>query len=121
MQRLSRAWFVLAIACFVVACKREGNAGGGPFLAYSSVGDPNPWFTTFAGELEREAKKRGYKFVVAHAEARIDKQLADVRDLIAQKPDVLILGPIDVKGSASCLGVAKAAKIPVIVVNREIA
>jgi galactofuranose transport system substrate-binding protein len=98
------------------------KAGGGvPTVAYSSVGDPNPWFTTFAGEMEKEAKKRGYKFTVVHAQAKIEKQLADVEDLVAQKPDVLILGPIDVKGSAACLGVAKEAKVPVIVVNRDIA
>src|SRR6476620_2987993 len=96
-------------------------AGGVPTVAYSSVGDPNPWFTTFAGEMEKEAKKRGYKFTVVHAQAKIEKQLADVEDLVAQKPDVLILGPIDVKGSAACLGVAKEAKVPVIVVNRDIA
>src|SRR5678815_4058079 len=95
--------------------------GGVPTVAYSSVGDPNPWFTTFAGEMEKEAKKRGYKFTVVHAQAKIEKQLADVEDLVAQKPDVLILGPIDVKGSAACLGVAKEAKVPVIVVNRDIA
>jgi ABC-type sugar transport system substrate-binding protein len=94
---------------------------GVPTVAYSSVGDPNPWFTTFAGEMEKEAKKRGYKFTVVHAQAKIEKQLADVEDLVAQKPDVLILGPIDVKGSAACLGVAKEAKVPVIVVNRDIA
>jgi len=98
------------------------KAGSGvPTVAYSSVGDRNPWFTTFAGEMEKEAKKRGYKFTVVHAQAKIEKQLADVEDLVAQKPDVLILGPIDVKGSAACLGVAKEAKVPVIVVNRDIA
>src|SRR6476660_1437466 len=121
---------VLGLSCD----KKGGEAGtvpgasaaaktgsGVPTVAYSSVGDPNPWFTTFAGEMEKEAKKRGYKFTVVHAQAKIEKQLADVEDLVAQKPDVLILGPIDVKGSAACLGVAKEAKVPVIVVNRDIA
>lgn len=103
------------------ATKVEKASTGVPTIAYSSVGDPNPWFTTFAGEMEKEAKKRGYKFTVVHAQAKIEKQLADVEDLVAQKPDVLILGPIDVKGSAACLGVAKEAGVPVIVVNRDIA
>jgi len=118
-----------------LSCDKKGGSGdsnaqpgandkagaGVPTVAYSSVGDPNPWFTTFAGEMEKEAKKRGYKFTVVHAQAKIEKQLADVEDLVAQKPDILILGPIDVKGSAACLGVAKEAKVPVIVVNRDIA
>jgi len=124
------------IGLLALSCDKKGGAGGSgapgssandksgasvPTVAYSSVGDPNPWFTTFAGEMEKEAKKRGYKFTVVHAQAKIEKQLADVEDLVAQKPDILILGPIDVKGSAACLGVAKEAKVPVIVVNRDIA
>src|SRR6185436_17862669 len=90
-------------------------------VSYSSVGDPNPWFVTFTRELEREAQKRGYAFSVKHADAKVEKQIADVEELVARKPDILILGPIDVKGSAPCLDVAKKAGVPVIVVNRDIA
>jgi ABC-type sugar transport system substrate-binding protein len=89
-------------------------------VAYSSVGDPNPWFIAFSEQLEKEAEKRGYKFRVTHAQAKIEKQLADVEDMVAQKPDILILGPIDVEGSAEALPVAKKAGIPVLVVNRDI-
>jgi galactofuranose transport system substrate-binding protein len=138
VRTLFSVLLVLLISGFGMACKRDEAASsegdkaspktektekpaGPPLLAYSSVGDPNPWFTTFAAELEKEGKKRGYKLIVAHAQAKIEKQLADVEDLVAQKPEVLILGPIDVKGSAACLGVAKAAGVPVIVVNRDIA
>ncbi len=136
---LKTYWFLLfavILGSFGAACSKKDasgpaagatsakpeNAGPRPLtMAYSSVGDPNPWFTTFAADMEKEAKKRGHKFTVVHAQAKIEKQLADVEDLVAQKPDLLILGPIDVKGSAACLGVAKEAGVPVIVVNRDIA
>ena len=91
-----------------------------PTVAYSSVGDPNPWFIAFSAELEKEAKKRGYNFRVTHAQARVEKQIADVEDIVAQKPDYLILGPIDREGSADALRIAKKAGVPVIVVNRDI-
>jgi len=89
-------------------------------VAYSSVGDPNPWFLAFSAELEKEAGNRGYSFRVTHAQAKIEKQIADVEDIVAQKPDYLILGPIDREGSASALRIAKEAGVPVIVVNRDI-
>lgn len=92
----------------------------GPTVAYSSVGDPNPWFLAFSAEMEKEAKKRGYNFRVTHAQAKIEKQIADVEDIVAQKPDYLILGPIDTEGSAEALRIAKDAGVPVIVVNRDI-
>ncbi len=98
-----------------------GDASGGPRVAYSSVGDSNSWFSTFAKDLEKEAEKRGYEFRVAHAQAKLEKQIADVRDLVAQKPDFLILGPIDPDGSAEALRIAKEAGVPVVVVNRDIA
>ena len=92
----------------------------GPTVAYSSVGDPNPWFLAFSAEMEKEAKKRGYNFRVTHAQAKIEKQISDVEDIVGQKPDYLILGPIDTEGSAAALLIAKEAGVPVIVVNRDI-
>ncbi len=92
----------------------------GPEVAYSSVGDANGWFSAFAGELEAEAKIRGYKLRVAHAQGKVDRQIADVEDLVAEKPDFLILGPITPDGSAEALRIAKKAGVPVIVVNRDI-
>ena len=70
------------------------EASTGPRVAYSSVGDPNPWFLAFSDELEKEAKKRGYQFRVTHAQAKLEKQISDVEDIVAQKPDFLILGPL---------------------------
>jgi len=89
-------------------------------VAYSSVGDSNEWFVAFAGELEKEAKARGCKFRVTHAQAKIEKQISDVEDIVSEKPDYLVLGPIDTKGSAGALRIAKEAGVPVIVVNRDI-
>jgi ABC-type sugar transport system substrate-binding protein len=127
------AWVAMAGAmCW--SCGKQG-CGSGPggsqrdkasdgaaySVTYSSVGDPNPWFETFTRQMEREAIKRGYAFTVVHAEAKVDKQIADVEELVSRKPDILILGPIDVKASAPCLDIAKKAGVPVIVVNRDIA
>ncbi len=98
----------------------DNDLSAGPRVAYSSVGDPNPWFLAFSAELEKEAEKRGYQFRVTHAQAKLEKQIADVEDIVAQKPDFLILGPIDRDGSADALRIAKKAGVPVVVVNRDI-
>jgi len=108
-----------AAMCFVAGCGSE-NGAAGKVVEYSSVGDSNEWFVAFAHELENEAKKRGYTLRVRHAQAKIDKQISDVEDIISRKPDYLILGPIDTKGSAGALQIAKNGGVPVIVVNRDI-
>jgi ABC-type sugar transport system substrate-binding protein len=110
------------VSAALVSCRKapSGKQATGPRVAYSSVGDPNPWFLAFSAELEKEAEKRGYNFRVTHAQAKLEKQIADVEDIVALKPDYLILGPIDREGSADALRIAKKAGVPVIVVNRDI-
>jgi len=119
---MKRVFTILIVMTLLVGGISPGSARAEKEItvAYSSVGDPNPWFIAFSEQLEKEAEKRGYKFRVTHAQAKIEKQLADVEDMVAQKPDILILGPIDVEGSAEALPVAKKAGIPVLVVNRDI-
>ena len=113
----------LVAAMFLnVGCgPKNGDGATGKVVEYSSVGDSNEWFVAFAHELEKEAKTRGYQLRVRHAQAKIEKQLSDVEDIVSRKPDYLILGPIDTKGSAGALQIAKNAGVPVIVVNRDIA
>ncbi len=112
---------IAALAAWAVSIRlSETDSSAGPRVAYSSVGDPNPWFLAFSAELEKEAKKRGYDFRVTHAQAKLEKQIADVEDIVAQKPDFLILGPIDREGSADALRIAREAGVPVVVVNRDI-
>lgn len=116
---------ILLLASGVAGCgttdsNDSASVQTGPTVAYSSVGDPNPWFLAFSAELEKEAKKRGYRFRVTHAQAKVEKQIADVQDIVVQKPDYLILGPIHTDGSAPALRIAKKAGVPVIVVNRDI-
>ncbi|MBT3200838.1 MAG: substrate-binding domain-containing protein [Phycisphaerales bacterium] len=113
----------LVVAMFTNAgCvpEKSDDAATGKVVEYSSVGDSNEWFVAFARELETEAEKRGYKLRVRHAQAKIEKQIADVEDIVSGQPDYLILGPIDTKGSARALNIAKDADVPVIVVNRDI-
>ncbi|NQT37017.1 MAG: substrate-binding domain-containing protein [Planctomycetes bacterium] len=95
-------------------------ADKGPVVAYSHPGDANSWFKAFSTELETEAGERGYQYRVANAQGKIGQQIADVENIVADKPEFLILGPITPDGSAAALDIAKEAGVPVIVVNRDI-
>ena len=119
MKLTSVLLVTLALVCGGFFCG-TAFAGKSVSVAYSSVGDANPWFNAFSKDLEKEAKKRWYKYRVTHAQSKVEKQLADVEDMIVLKPDILVLGPVDVVGSAAALPIAKKAGIPVLVVNRDI-
>jgi ribose transport system substrate-binding protein len=111
---------VAVIAVGAAGCKNDTSASAGKTVAYSSPGDSNGWFLAFSSELKKEAEKRGYSLSVTHAASNTAKQLADVEDIVAQKPDFLILGPKDTKASADALRTAKEAGVTVIIVNRDI-
>ena len=122
---LPRLMLILATVMALGSCDQQstGRTDGQSTvlkIAYSSVGDPNPWFIAFADEMEKEAKKRNCDFRVTHAQAKVDKQISDVEDIVVLKPDYLVLGPIDREGSADALRIAKKAGVTVIVVNRDI-
>ena len=123
-MKKSQLAIVMAVAGVAVGLgvylNRDTGQGKLTTLAYSSPGDANGWFLAFSTELEAEAKKRGYTLSVTHAQSNTARQLSDVEDIVAGRPDFLILGPKETKGSAGALATAKKAGIPVIVVNRDI-
>ena len=109
-----------AAVCLGLYLNRDTGQEKRLTVAYSSPGDANGWFQAFSAELEKEAKKRGYKFSVTHAKSNTARQLSDVEDIVAAKPDILIFGPRETVGSAEALATAKKAGITVIVVTRDI-
>jgi ribose transport system substrate-binding protein len=81
----------------------------------------NPWRIAQTKSLRDEAAKRGVDLVVTDAQGQTAKQVSDVEDLIARRVDVILLAPREFEGLAPALQAAKAASIPVILVDREAA
>ncbi|NUT56226.1 MAG: ABC transporter substrate-binding protein, partial [Thermoleophilia bacterium] len=81
----------------------------------------NPWRLAETKSLRDEAGKRRIQLVVTDAQGQTAKQVSDVEDLIARHVDLILLAPREYQGLAPALQAAKAAKIPVILVDREAA
>ena len=58
------------------------------------------------------------EFIVTSADNDVSKQIADVKDLISQKPDVICICPEDVAASDTMIKDCQDAGIPVMVQNR---
>jgi ribose transport system substrate-binding protein len=100
-------------------------AGGGAkqlLIALSEGDSPdNPWRTTHIKNLEEEAAKRGVRLVITDGQNDSAKQLSDVEDLVNQKPDLLLIAPLEYEACAPALQTAKRAGIPVFVLDRDVA
>lgn len=79
----------------------------------------NPFFVAVKEGAEAEAKAEGIELVVTDAQNNPSQQLADVENLIQQKPDILILDPADSDAIVEGVKKANTAKIPVFTIDRE--
>ncbi|MCG2797373.1 MAG: ABC transporter substrate-binding protein [Cellulomonas sp.] len=135
---ITRVGFALVAAATMAlaACSTGGGAspsssaaaGGLPALAhqdsytigFSAQQSDHPWTIAFNNSIEDEAKARGHKIVVTDAQGSTAKQVSDVESLIAQGVDVIIISPREEKPLAEVTLKAKAAGIPVFIVDRAV-
>jgi galactofuranose transport system substrate-binding protein len=99
----------------------EEEAPGTPLrVGFSQVENANPWRIAQTISLIEEAEARGIELVYADAEGRTDKQLEDVKYLLAQDIDYLIFDPREYIESAPALEFARDAGVPVILIDRGV-
>lgn len=80
----------------------------------------NPFFVAVKKGAEQEAEKLGVELVVVNANNDLATQLQGVEDLIQQKINVLILDPVDSKGTIPAAEAANKAGIKVVTTGREL-
>lgn len=87
--------------------------------AFSQNASNNPWRLAETASMQQEAAKQGIKLTVTDANNDQSKQIADIKGLIAQKPDVLFIAPIT-EQLANVVKDAGTAGIPVFLLDRDV-
>ena len=116
--RAARVGILLGASLLAGCAKRDANQF---VVGFSQMESDNPWRLAETKSLKDEAAKRGIQLVVTDAQGQTAKQVADVEDLIARHVNVILLAPREFDGLVPALQAAKAAKIPVILVDRAAA
>jgi ABC-type sugar transport system substrate-binding protein len=118
---------VLLTACAAPAAPAatEPPAAAAPaqkeyLIAYAQAELVNAWRVTNQKDMEAQAKKMGVKLISIDANQDASKQLADVENMLAQKPDCLIVSPLESKASAPVVKLAETAKVPLVIIDRTI-
>jgi galactofuranose transport system substrate-binding protein len=82
----------------------------------------NPFRIAETESIRSEAKKRNIKeLVYTNANSQAPKQISDIRDMIAQDVDAIIVAPLLEEGMDPALNAAKEAGVPVFLIDRETA
>ncbi len=116
-----------SIAAASVAFARAASAAA-PMLAkkdsykvgFAQTESNNPWRLAQTTSMQDEAAKRGWQMVYTDAAGSAAKQVADVNSMIAQGVDLIFLAPREEKPLIPAIMAAKAANIPVILLDRNV-
>jgi galactofuranose transport system substrate-binding protein len=123
MNRLIRGGvFILCIfSAFGCGAGRRDRPVSKPIvLGYSQLGDESTWRTQNSRSIIEAAEKAGIKIMFDDAMQKPENQIKAIRSFIAYKVDVIAFSPLVETGWDTVLGEAKAAGIPVIIVDRMI-
>jgi ribose transport system substrate-binding protein len=109
----------LLVLALAIACGRQPK---GRFLVgFSQANLGEPWRVAMNAEVAARAKDfPDIEIVYADAQQDNAKQVADVENFLRQKIDLLIISPNEAKPLTAVVKRAFDAKIPVIVLDREI-
>lgn len=90
-------------------------------IGFSQCTTLEPWRVQFNKEIEAEAKKHPeVDLIITDGLDKTEKQVADVENLIVQQVNVLLISPKESAGLTGVVEKAIDAKIPVIVLDRNV-
>lgn len=105
-----------AFTSFILAA----SAANALTVGFSQVGSESGWRTTFSESVKAEAEKRGIELKFSDAQQKQENQIKAIRSFIAQRVDAIVLAPVVETGWKPVLMQAKRARIPVVIVDRNV-
>jgi galactofuranose transport system substrate-binding protein len=89
-------------------------------VGFSQIGSESGWRAAETSVSKSEAQKRNVTLKIADAQQKQENQIKAIRSFVAQGVDAIFLAPVVATGWDAVLGEAKDAKIPVILLDRDI-
>lgn len=89
-------------------------------VGFAQTESNNPWRLAETKSMKDEAARLGYQLVYTDAAGSSAKQAADVNSMIAQGVDAIFLPPREDKPLVPVILAAKAAGIPVFLIDRDV-
>ncbi|WRS27865.1 ABC transporter substrate-binding protein [Oscillospiraceae bacterium MB08-C2-2] len=89
-------------------------------VGFSQPHSTSAWRVIQTESITNALKEAGYKVIYTDAQNNTQKQVSDVEDILAQKPDYLLLAPREEDGLVPALEAAQKAGVPVILLDRKV-
>lgn len=112
---------IAAAAAMLGACGESGSGDADELVVgFSQIGSESGWRTAETNAARKAAEERQVDLRISDAQQRQENQIKAIRAFIAQGVDGILLAPVVATGWDQVLKEAKAANIPVILVDRQI-
>jgi len=114
---------MILLTIYMSACSADESEAGIEnriVLGFSQLGDESEWRTASTNDIKRAAMTAGIQLLFDNAQQQQFNQTKAIRSFILRGVDIIAFCPIVEEGWDDVLEEAKAAGIPVIVVDREI-
>ncbi len=129
MKNAPVAFILFTAGCLLAGCGRgsapAGAGAGKPphramVVGFAQEGVENLWRAANTESMKSEAARRGIELKFADGQSRQENQIRAVRSFVAQGVDAIVISPIVATGWDPALREAKAAHIPVVLIDRGI-
>lgn len=112
---------VLAATVFsTIALSMQPASAESLVVGFSQIGSESGWRAAETKVSKIEAEKRGVELKIADAQQKQENQIKAIRSFIAQGVDAIFLAPVVATGWDAVLEEAKAAEIPVVLLDRTV-
>ena len=89
-------------------------------IGFSQIGSESGWRAAETTVTKEQARKHGVTLKIADAQQKQENQIRAIRSFIAQNVDAIFLAPVVSTGWDSVLKEARDAKIPVVLLDRDV-
>lgn len=126
MKKLLSAVIALTLvmgAAFAGGAKDSGKGSGdGHYkFGFTCMDQSNPFFVLIEKTIREEVEKRGDTLISVDPGNNVTRQIQQIEDVIAQRVDGMFLNPAEAEGIIPALDQLKAAKIPIVNFDTEVA
>jgi galactofuranose transport system substrate-binding protein len=109
----------LGLAALATGCG-PAKDDGKTVVGFSQIGSESGWRAAETKMAKKAAQDRGVDLRIDDAQQKQENQIRAVRAFIAQGVDAIFLAPVVATGWDAVLKEAKAAKVPVVLLDRNI-
>lgn len=122
MRKFLFLLLLMSLALLITSCTpvtaAHISAGNDIVLGFAQLGSESAWRIGNSQSIKDAAKRAGVQLMFDNAEQSQEKQIKAIRSFIAYQVDVIAFSPIVEDGWDNVLREAKAAGIPVLLVDR---